>query len=183
MRHGFVSTRGMNAPHSRYYNSGRFGRLFPTLPPQGDVQDRSMVEALLKVGDLEDRGGIMDPGDGDNPDNPAMSAGMTFLGQFLDHDITFDPTSSLERQQDPEAITNFRTPAFELDSVYGSGPGASPHLYDRIVDDGRTKVLVEAIPGSDGASADGTVRFDLPRNSQDRALIGDPRNDENLIIA
>src|SRR4051794_40242017 len=36
----------------------------------------------------------------DNPDNPRLTAGMTFLGQFLDHDMTFDPTSSLARAQD-----------------------------------------------------------------------------------
>ncbi|MYZ47919.1 peroxidase [Rhizobiales bacterium L72] len=175
-----VFTRGMNPPQSRYYNSGRFGRLFPTLPPQGDFQDPTMKAALSEVGE---KGGIMDGGGAANPDNPAMPSGITFLGQFLDHDITFDPTSSLERQQDPEAITNFRTPAFELDSVYGSGPGASPHLYDQTVEDGRTTMLVEAIPGSEAASNDGTPRFDVPRNGQNTAILGDPRNDENLIIS
>ena len=57
-----------------------------------------------------------------NPDNPTMTAGFTFLGQFLDHDMTFDPTSSLARRQDPESIRNFRIPALDLDSVYGGGP-------------------------------------------------------------
>ncbi len=67
-----------------------------------------------------------------NPNNPALSAGMTFLGQFLDHDMTFDPTSSLERQADPEADPEaIRNPLLELDNLYGSGPGASPHLYDQ----------------------------------------------------
>ena len=65
----------------------------------------------------------------DNPNNPRMPAGMTFLGQFLDHDMTFDPTSSLERQSDPEHIANFRTPTFGLDHLYGAGPAGSPHLY------------------------------------------------------
>ncbi|HJU06542.1 MAG TPA: heme peroxidase family protein, partial [Nitrospiraceae bacterium] len=97
---------------------------------------------------------------------------------FLDHDITFDPTSSLERQQDPESISNFRTPAFELDSVYGSGRAASPHLYDQ-QSPGAMKLLVEEIPGT----ASLPQRFDLPRNSQNVAIIGDPRNDENLIVS
>lgn len=57
-----------------------------------------------------------------NPDNPTMTAGMTFLGQFIDHDITLDTTSSLEQQVDPEAIQNFRTPTLALDNVYGQGP-------------------------------------------------------------
>jgi hypothetical protein len=32
-------------------------------------------------------------------------------------------------------------------------------------------------------SIDGAVRHDLPRNSQRIALVGDPRNDENLVVA
>ena len=32
---------------------------------------------------------------GTNPDNPTMTAGSTFVGQFTDHDITFDQTSHL----------------------------------------------------------------------------------------
>lgn len=152
--------RGINAPQSLYYEQGKFGRLFPTLPPLLARQ-----EALLELGKA---GGLMDPAYRATEPNPAIPAGYVFLGQFVDHDITFDPTSSLERQNDPEAIRNFRTPLLELDNVYGSGPGASPHLYEK---DGRTLLIDNAAPR------------DLPRNSIGTALIGDPRNDENLIIA
>lgn len=160
--HGAAELRGMNPPQSKFYEKGVFGRLF-TLPPFN-----ADPNALRQLGAA---GGPMDPGQDPNanPDHPTgLGAGFTFLGQFIDHDITFDPTSSLERQEDPEAISNFRTPALELDSVYGSGPGASPHLYDR---EDRAKLLL---------SADGV---DLPRNHQGTALIGDPRNDENLIVS
>jgi hypothetical protein len=165
--HGQLYLRDEVPPRSKYHDSGRFGRLFPTLPPF--ARDTEKVrQALLELGKP---GGIMDPGPGEdaNPNNPEITAGFTFLGQFLDHDLTFDPTSSLERQNDPEAITNFRTPAFELDTVYGSGRGASPHLYDR------------AQPGKLLIDAD--FQRDLPRNSQNGALTGDPRNDENVIIS
>ncbi|WP_231126161.1 peroxidase family protein [Motilibacter aurantiacus] len=118
-----------------------------------------------------------------NADNPRMTAGMTFLGQFLDHDMTFDPTSSLARRQDPEAIRNFRVPALDLDSVYGGGPVVSPFLYDQAVDSGRTTFLVDDIPGCTAVSVGGTPRFDLARNRQNVALIGDPRNDENLVLS
>ena len=193
-RHGIVFVRGSNPPHSTHFDKGKFGRLFPMLPPFA-ADNPSVRDALMEVGKKD---GIMDAGDdlsdpvtlitdpqksANNPNNPDLSAGMTFLGQFLDHDMTFDPTSSLERQQDPEAIENFRTPVLELDNVYGSGPGASPYLYDSSIDDGLTSFLVEEIPGSAAQSRDGVVRFDVPRNSQDVALIGDPRNDENLVIS
>jgi hypothetical protein len=173
-----VESRAGVPPPLTYYGHGTFGRLFPRLP--AFASDSPGVRAdLLELGK---RGGIMDAGDPpppanpltpnpNNPDNPNLTAGVTFLGQFLDHDITFDPTSSLTSQVDPVTIPNFRTPAFDLDSVYGSGRRASPHLYDRTSPDG-IKLLID----------EGWTK-DVPRNSQDIAIIGDPRNDENLIVS
>ena len=187
--HGRYNFGQENPPRSTYHDRGKFGRLFPTLPPFADDRPRVRQE-LNEIGQA---GGIMDPGDqlndpklsidqpGNNPDNLELSAGFTFLGQFLDHDLTFDPTSSLERQQDPEAIANFRTPLLELDNVYGSGPTASPHLYDRFAQE--RKFYIEEIPGSATKTRDGSTKFDVPRNRQLTALTGDPRNDENLIIS
>jgi Animal haem peroxidase len=192
MPHGDAD-HGVLAPRSTFYDLGRFARLFPTLPPF--ASDTPLVRAALT--ELGRPGGPMDAGDNlsdpvalitqtglsaNNPDNSRLTAGMTFLGQFLDHDMTFDPTSSLARVDDPESIRNFRIPALDLDSVYGGGPVVSPHLYDREVDSGRTTLLVEAIQGSETTCIDGQVRFDVPRNSQLVALMGDPRNDENLIV-
>ena len=176
--HGQLYQRDQAPPRSTGYAHGKFGRLFPTLPPF--AHDTQAVRAgLLELGKP---GGLMDALDAGppadplapnprNPDNPTMTAGFTFFGQFLDHDVTFDPTSSLERQVDPEAVENFRVPAFELDSVYGSGRGASPHLYD------------QRSPGASKLLIDEAAPRDLPRNSQNTAIIGDPRNDENLIVS
>ena len=131
--------RGINAPQSKYYSRGKFGRLFPSLnayfPEQGKLMELGRV------------GGIMDRGEGHNGDNHRIPAGFVFLGQFIDHDITFDPTSSLERQNDPEAITNFRTPLLELDSVYASGPDASPHLYEIV--NGASHFLIDKVAPRD----------------------------------
>ena len=66
---------------------------------------------------------------GTNPDNPTMTAGSTFVGQFTDHDITFDQTSQLGVPQNPLISPNTRTPALDLDSVFGGGPGLRPDLY------------------------------------------------------
>ena len=66
---------------------------------------------------------------GTNPDNPTMTAGSTFVGQFTDHDITFDQTSRLGVAQNPLTSPNTRTPALDLDSVFGGGPGLAPDLY------------------------------------------------------
>jgi Animal haem peroxidase len=161
------------------YDQGNFGRLFPQLPAfaSDSPEVRKNLIELRKVK------GIMDavddpPPDGDplatnlnNPNNDEHTAGLTFLGQFLDHDLTFDPTSSLLSQVDPTTVVNFRTPVFELDSVYGSGRRANPHLYDQTSLDGIKLLIDEEAPK------------DVPRNSQNIAITGDPRNDENLIVS
>jgi len=106
----------------------------------------------------------------------AAQAGMTFFGQFIDHDVTLDATSAIGTRIDPRAIRNVRTPNLDLDCVYGDGPEASPHLYGKIKtgDAEHGEFLVFG-------RADNTL--DLARTAQGAALIGDPRNDENIFVS
>ena len=67
----------------------------------------------------------------DAGDNDHIPAGFTYLGQFIDHDITLDLTSIAEKEEDPLATVNFRTPRLDLDALYGLGPDGSPQLYER----------------------------------------------------
>jgi len=119
----------------------RFGRIFPDLSPFAQPSPE-LIAALTEVGKA---GGIMDAKDPlergpellitdpalsvNNPDNPAHTAGTTFFGQFVDHDVTFDLGSRLGEPTRPEDSTNSRSLALDLDSVYGGGPGRSPQLY------------------------------------------------------
>ncbi|GAA1636722.1 heme peroxidase family protein [Saccharothrix algeriensis] len=140
---------------------GRFGRMFRRLP--AFEPDDATIAAIAEA--------MAEPNGGDpSGDNDQIPAGFTFLGQFIDHDLTFDPVSSLDRQNDPDALTNFRTPRFDLDSVYGRGPADQPYLYDKT---NRDKFLI----------GEHDNELDLPRSSQGVALIGDPRNDENIFIS
>jgi Animal haem peroxidase len=84
--------------------------------------------------------------------------------------MTFDAESKLGRATAPQSARNFRTPALDLDSVYGAGPVADQHLYEP---DDRAKLKVE----------NGGLFEDLPRRADGAAIIADPRNDEHLIIA
>jgi hypothetical protein len=148
---------------------GKFGRMFE-LPPFAPETD-AVKEALRALGAAL---GPMDARDATNPDanrdNPNHTAGVTFMGQFMDHDMTFDAASPLGRATRPDLSTNTRTPAFDLDSVYGGGPTVRPELYRA----DRLKLRVES----------GGVFEDLPRDpSTKRAIIGDPRNDEHVILA
>ena len=102
-------------------------------------------------------------------DGPA-DAGMTFLGQFIDHDITLDATSSIGTRIDPRSIRNVRTPALDLDCVYGDGPEASNHMYSK-------KHGGFLLFGREDSP------LDLARNCEGTAMIGDFRNDENILVS
>ena len=106
-------------------------------------------------------------GDTDNP--KGTTAGVTFFGQFIDHDLTLDNQPQPTDTVDVEGLVNGRSFAFDLDSVYGGGPKQSPQLYDG------DKFLI-------GTATDG-VSPDLPRNPDGSAILVEHRNDENLIIA
>lgn len=120
--------------------------------------------------------------EGGAKDNPRIPAGFTYLGQFRDHDITHHPNSSLQRMNDPEGLVNFRTPRYDLDSLYGRGPAETPFLYNRD-SVGGIKLLVGKVRDDNGSMLTGEqAEDDLPRNEQGRALISDPRNDENTFV-
>ena len=175
---GFDSTPGSST------RDGRFGRMFRTLPPL-DLPEATGEQLLADLAaamatNFEDplvrELQIVTEGGkdaGDDEENFAIPAGYTYLGQFIDHDITFDPGSSLTKLNDPDALHNFRTPALDLDSVYGSGPDDEPFRYE-----GDKFILGTPLTGSPDTRAK-----DLPRAANHRAIIGDHRNDENVIVA
>ncbi|MGH8984593.1 MAG: peroxidase family protein [Acidimicrobiia bacterium] len=175
-QHGRDEPAGSNRPLLEG-EAGRFGRLFPEL--HGLYVPRHVLDALAAqmqdpdppATPTQNQGwGTPQPPPTNDGDNETIPAGYTYLGQFVDHDLTFDPVSSLQHGPSQAQLANFRIPRLDLDSVYGGGPAASPSLYDR---HNPGKLLVETTDEVD----------DLPRNAQQVALTGDPRNDENLIVA
>ena len=73
----------------------------------------------------------------------------------------------------PEESPNQRTPALDLDPVFGGGPDRSPELYERRNRRVDPKLRIES----------GGRFEDLPRTRNNVAIIGDPRNDENMMIS
>lgn len=158
---------------------GRFGKMFPESAPFRPADDEliALAQAMLEAA-----------GDDDAAANhPSLPAGFTYLGQFIDHDITFDKTVGLPQIDDPALIEQARTPNLDLDSVYGFGPGSEA--------DG---AVFAGAPGSEvfilGSTSFGTIGGieagfpnDLPRTPDERGReivdVPDKRNDENLIIA
>src|SRR5207253_57501 len=165
----------------------RFGYLFPDL----QTADALLPEApetrarLLSLGDT-----MMEPRD-ESADSSIPSA-YTYFGQFVDHDITFEAKSDdmvklsdddfrvLTPEEIRTKIMNGRTPGLDLDNIY-----YKPAPRNR-------SMMGLGFVSRSGRSAEGSGKAnDLPRkprsrndNNNDRAaLIGDKRDDENLIIA
>jgi hypothetical protein len=135
-------------------------------PTERQIDD-SAIDALAE---------LMEARKDTSTENTWIAAGYTYLGQFVDHDITFDATSHRKPAGNPRELVNFRTPRLDLDSLYGSGPVVHPFLYDwEHPKSPGARLLV-------GRNAKGGTD-DLPRNLPGRALVGDARNDENVIVA
>jgi hypothetical protein len=115
-----------------------------------------------------------------------IPSGFTYLGQFIDHDLTFDRTDvMLGRNVSPARLLQGRSPGLDLDSLYGFGPQdpESAKFYEADglhLKIGKT-VAFEGLPAKDG--------FDLPRGAgstaaqKRKAVVPDHRNDENLAVA
>src|SRR5882762_7467249 len=182
--------RGDNsAPRSALFE-GRFGRLFRSLPAAEWPK-----EALLELGrkmtsdpEVDEKNSNLpaaapetDKRIQDDEENAGVPAGYTYLGQFIDHDITFDPASSLQQQNDPDALVDFRTPRLDLDSLYGRGPDDQHYMYSG----NKFRLGRKLFEGTVPTNVRDLPRFNDP-NDQDgakRALIGDKRNDENVIVS
>lgn len=177
--HGMGSRTGNETPLGQFTDPGKFGRMFPKIPPF--TPPTQSLEELGRAMILAEQ----DDNTPDDPagDNPAIPAGYTYLGQFIDHDITFDTASLKETLIDPLAIENFRTPTLDLDCLYGDGAAGQPYLYERENPDKFLIGNTNLTPGRGDSTIKTNLPHDLPRASNGFALIGDPRNDENLVVA
>ena len=150
-----------------------YGELFASLPDASwstaDLQ--ALSEAMIAPADQPAA-----PGAGDPEDNKAIPAAYTYFGQFLDHDLTLDNRpDDLVSPTPVSSLVNGRTPQLDLDSLYGAGPSESSQLYAA---DGMHLLTGVRLTGGNDRGA-----VDLPRDANGQAIIGDPRNDENRIVA
>lgn len=152
-------------PRDACGSKGYYSRLFAKpAHPIGRDQEEKLVELGNAMRYKVEREGTLTP-----------RVGFTYFGQFLGHDLTYDPTPLDGPYEDPERTPNYRTPAFDLDHVYGGGPGKSPYLYE-----GETGAETFRI----GATIPAGYRRDLPVR-HGRVLIGDledARDLDNLIL-
>lgn len=186
-------------------NVFRFGSMFPP-----SVGNKRLAETRGTTKKLFDLAQAMKGGDRVAGRDTPMPAVYTYLGQFIDHDITKTETlpalsSNMEAafhvamagmdvtpldDASMKLLVNKRVPTLNLDSVLSS---AAPR-------DAKGAMVIGPVTVA-GAPPRPTLPFtepadlvnlhDLPRNEPSstnedldrRAKIGDPRNDENLVIA
>ncbi|RDI22425.1 heme peroxidase [Lentzea flaviverrucosa] len=159
----------------------RFSRLGPK-GPRTDEETRVALATAVTAN-------VPQPDSAD----PAVPAGFTYLGQFVDHDLTMDRTESqLGQDVNLDELTQGRSPALDLDSVYGRGPRDKDDQVFYAQDGVKLKVgTTTPVPFPDEGTNVPFEGFDLPRRggtagtAADRRLplIPDARNDENLVVA
>ncbi|RYB07860.1 peroxidase family protein [Lichenibacterium ramalinae] len=153
---------------------GRYGAMFDAPSAQKLPQEALMALATAMIKpDIGAPITDLEPID----ENPSIPAGYTYFGQFIDHDITFDPTPFNTSAVDVGALVDFRSPALDLDNMYGRGPDDQPYMYEK---DGFS-LRVGRVPGH--ADAVTGTKADLPRLPDGTPILGDKRNDENKIVS
>jgi hypothetical protein len=169
-----------------------FGFLLPELQ---DEPDNLLPESTATRNDLIALGQAMEAGGpGASRASSGIPAAYTYFGQLVDHDITLDLISAnvpnlvdedlapLSREDIEKNLQNGRTATLELDSVYGPPAPRDPR-------DGK-KMEIGTVAAVGGRPDEKDDFNDLPRGPESpdpaanrAAKIGDPRNDENLIVA
>ncbi len=116
-----------------------------------------------------------------------VPAAFTFVGQFIDHDLTFNGMNLTDSEGN--AVQDIASPVIDLDNVYGPRlnviPTDEPYckFYDQVFDQSG-KFRLKPVHGSHGKG------WDVPRNDSvcdedpnfEAAYIFDPRNDENQLL-
>jgi len=125
--------------------------------------------------------------DAPEAENPNIPAVFTFVGQFIDHDLTFNGANLFD-DQTGGSVPDFASPLIDLDSVYGG------RSYPDDPADTSTKGIIK---NSDVFNDDMTFKlwrlgpnaYDLTRwtDTSEPARVGaayifDPRNDENQVV-
>lgn len=172
-----------------------FDFMFPKLqnnPNNLLPEDPATPASLARLGKT-----MVDITGNDPAGDSKIPAIMTYFGQFIDHDITLELASAdlskltspgltpLKLEEIRGKIRNARTATLDLDSVYDmlAPRDGDKMLLGKVSPTGGTDIPLKRPKGKDDFN-------DLPRGPRsgdpatDRAAdIGDPRNDENTIVA
>jgi len=179
----------------------RFGRMFDGLP--GLVDTNALAGQLATLGLSMTESAAQARGER----NTRIAAIHTYLGQFIDHDITKTETADQQLASNMEAafhaasahrhvapldaaelakLVDRRSPMLNLDSVFDGTPReADGSLSVGAVTAGPPRPTLPFTEDADLVDLHDLPRLPPSQNEETdrRARIGDPRNDENLVVA
>lgn len=172
------------------------GAMFPVVPKENrygflfnDLQtgltslmrpEEDTAANLIELGKL-----MVDPNPDDSSLNSGIPSGYTYLGQLIDHDVTKQSaTPTLSKDTVPlslieiRKLSNARSVGLDLDCIYG--PAIEVDASYEVPRDPQNEEKLQT-----ELTAHAPAEPELPREkaSPHRALIGDRRNDENIIIS
>ena len=161
----------------------KFGRMFSIAPELDEDASKRELDGLKELGQaLNKPPQVAGP---PGADDATIPAGYTYFGQFITHEVTFDGSSKYVPQVvvDLNQVPQDRSPSIDCDSLYGGGPedAEDAKMYEPYEEGGypaRLKLGTTEQSPKWGAK----LLRDLWRE-QALAVIGDPRNDENLPLS
>lgn len=184
---GILTTDGKNGVCERPSTEASLRKFrFSRLLPKGETLDPAILEKVATAMTAAPTPPATQPDSAD----PPVPAGFTYLGQFVDHDLTLDNTArALGEHVTVNELLQGRSPALDLDAMYGRGPDDRDDDRFYAPDKVRLRVGITAAINGPGTNVN-LNGYDLPRVTQgstkaerQRALIPDHRNDENLVVA
>ena len=195
---GFRHFLGTPAPSQRFRAFG----VDPLASPSHHADLRGLMHRLSRRMDAAIKWPPHQAQSADDWENPFIPSGYTYLLQFVAHDLVHSAIPLSVAGGPGGGTTNARRTPLRLETLYGSGPVGSPHIYalDASTDDRRTKLRLGRMRWKENEPASGCPFRDIARTPAENvtgidrsisgvrialteALVADPRNDDHAVMS
>jgi hypothetical protein len=195
---GFRHFLGTPAPSQRFRAFG----IDPLCSPSHHANLRGLMHRLSRRMDAAIKWPPHQARSAEYWENPFIPSGYTYLLQFIAHDLVHSAIPLSVAGGLGQGTTNARRTPLRLETLYGSGPVGSPHIYalDAPNDDRRTKLRLGRMRWKENEPATGCPFRDIARaraenvTGIDRSvtgirvaltepLVADPRNDDHAVMS
>lgn len=195
---GFRHFLGTPAPSQRFRAFG----VDPLVSPSQHAELRGLMHRLSRRMDAAIKWPPHQVKSAEYWENPHIPSGYTYLLQFVAHDLVHSAIPLSVAGSIGCGTANARHTPLRLETLYGSGPVGSPHIYalDASTDDRRTKLRLGRMRWKENEPATGCPFRDIARTPAENvtgidrsiagvrvalteALVADPRNDDHAVMS